>query len=76
MGPEVNAGVKAWYNESSSPFAQPFQNSAFRCFQQLQRLPWDCQTLENPAKTKGSSSRYDEGVDLVAFSGEVDLPGP
>ena len=33
---------------------QPFQNSDFQCFQQLQRLPWDCQTLENTGNTNGS----------------------
>jgi hypothetical protein len=33
---------------------QPFQNSTFQCFQQLQWLPWDCQTLEDTGKTKGS----------------------
>jgi hypothetical protein len=31
-----------------------FRNSTFQCFQQLQWLPWDCQTLENTGKTKGS----------------------
>jgi hypothetical protein len=33
---------------------QPFQNSDFQCFQQLQGLPWDCHTLENTGKTEGS----------------------
>ena len=33
---------------------QPFQNSDFQFFQQLQGLPWDYQTLENPGKTEGS----------------------
>jgi hypothetical protein len=33
---------------------QPFQNSSFQCFQQLQGLPWDCQTLENTGKTDRS----------------------
>jgi hypothetical protein len=33
---------------------QPFQNSPFQCFQQLQRLPRDCQTLENTGKAEGS----------------------
>jgi len=33
---------------------QPFQNSRFQCFQQLQRLSWDCQTLENTYKADGS----------------------
>jgi hypothetical protein len=30
------------------------QNSDFQCFQQLQGLPWDCQTLENTHKTERS----------------------
>jgi len=33
---------------------QPFQNSDFQCFQQLQWLPWDCQTLENTGNTHKS----------------------
>jgi len=31
----------------------PFQNSHIQCFQQLQGLPWDCQTLESMRKTRG-----------------------
>ncbi len=33
---------------------QPFQNSYYQCFQQLQWLPWDCQTLESTRKASGS----------------------
>src|SRR5262249_38213422 len=33
---------------------QLFQNSHFQCFQQLQRLPWDCQTLGSTEKTDPS----------------------
>ena len=31
---------------------QAFQNSYFQCFQQLQWLPWDCQTLESTRKAQ------------------------
>ena len=33
---------------------QSFQNSTLQCFQQLQGLPWDCQTPENTGKTAKS----------------------
>jgi beta-lactamase class D len=28
------------------------QKSPFQCFKQLQRLPWDCQTLKKTGKTE------------------------
>jgi hypothetical protein len=31
-----------------------FQNSDILCFQQLQWLPWNCETLENTWKTQGA----------------------
>jgi hypothetical protein len=31
---------------------QPFQNCDFQCFQQLQGLRWDCQTLESTMMTR------------------------
>jgi hypothetical protein len=41
-------------SDSGNGRAQPFQNSPFQYFQQLQGLLWDCQTLESTSKTVGS----------------------
>ena len=34
------------------PPTPAFSDSDFQCFQQLQGLPWDCQTLESTIKTR------------------------
>jgi hypothetical protein len=44
-------GGQAEENDFRNRRRQPFQSS-FQCFQQLQWLSWDCQTLESTRKTR------------------------
>src|ERR1017187_6673691 len=52
MKSEVNCFEMWWPGTELNRRRQPFQNSSFQCFQQLQWLSWDCQTLESTRETR------------------------
>src|SRR5271169_4243570 len=57
-----------WPGTELNRRGQPFQNSYCQCFQQLQWLPWDCQTLESTATTRGPWVIYCTNLSCQAMS--------